>query len=229
MRVTQEPGQRGSLKWVQRLINHHAELIDDPLRAALRLADGDAIEWVSPLASDGYAEYRDGAALERLGVTLPKRKLEDFWPARGPQWDALARTRSGKAILVEAKAHVRELISGASAATDPVARGKIDAALTATRQHLGAEVGTDRWMSPFYQYANRLAHLHPLRDLNGIDAHLVFLYFLNDPEMDGPQGVREWEAALVVLHSALGIPRRLDGVHDVFVDVAKLVEAPLSA
>jgi len=39
------------------------------------------------------------------------------------------------------------------------------------------------WHAPFYQHANRLAHLHYLRGLNGLDAYLVFIYFADAPDV----------------------------------------------
>ncbi len=32
-----------------------------------------------------------GTFLDILGINLTKTKLKNFWPARGPQWDALGR------------------------------------------------------------------------------------------------------------------------------------------
>lgn len=55
-----------------------------------------------------------------------------------------------------------------------------------TKHFLQAEPGCD-WTERFYQYANRLAFLYFLREVNGIEAYLVFLYFLNDPHHDGPK------------------------------------------
>ena len=86
-----------------------------------------------------------------------------------------------------------------------------------------AKPGCD-WSKRFYQYANRLANLYFLRELNGIDAYLVFVNFLNDPDLDGPLSEREWRAAIKVLHEALGVRGKLPGkyVIDVFVDVGEL-------
>jgi len=50
---------------------------------------------------------------------------------------------------------------------------------------------SDNWTQSLYQYANRLAHLYLLRELNGIPAFLVFAYFVDDQEMHGPTTVRE--------------------------------------
>ena len=43
-----------------------------------------------------------------------------------------------------------------------------------------------------------------MRELNGIDACLVLVNFLNDPDLDGPHTEREWRSAIKVLHEELG-------------------------
>jgi len=70
----------------------------------------------------------------------------------------------------------------------------------------------------------RLAHLYFLKEQNGIDAYLVFVYCLNDPDLDGPKSEREWRAAIKVMHEALGIRGKVTEkyVIDVFVDVGEL-------
>ena len=58
------------------------------------------------MKGDAYAEYSDGAFLKRVCVEPSVKSLSDFWPKRGPQWDALATFGDGGVILVEAKAYV---------------------------------------------------------------------------------------------------------------------------
>lgn len=79
----------------------------------------------------------------------------------------------------------------------------------------------------FYQYANRLAHHYLLRQVNELPSHLVFLYFTNASEMQGPQSPAEWHGAIHLLHAVLGLGReiRRPGVHDVFLDVTALQSA----
>jgi len=76
----------------------------------------------------------------------------------------------------------------------------------------------------FDQYANRLAHHYFLRKLNGVQAALVFLYFTNATEMQGPTSELEWKGAVRLIHSVLGIPADLKsfGVFEAFVDVSDL-------
>jgi hypothetical protein len=70
------------------------------------------------------------------------------------------------------------------------------------------------------QYANRLAHAYFLNRCNDIPTRLVFLYFVGDADVDGPLSRREWDAAIAVLHEALGIRGRVpDYVPDAFIDV----------
>lgn len=210
--VPQPKGTRGSLRWIQHFVNENPMALDSAIGIG-------PIKWRSPLACDHYAEYRDSAALELLKVELPRRSLASFWPARGPQWDALGRAASGEAILVEAKAHVPEILSPgcqASAASLP----RIRTSLAETAEGVGAQRGAVDWSQRFYQYTNRLAHAYLFNVLNGVPALLVFLYFIGDREMDGPETRHEWEAALAVLHEALGLRGRMPRyAKDVFVDV----------
>lgn len=60
-------------------------------------------------------------------------------------------------------------------------------------------------MTCFYQYANRLAYLYPLPELNNLPAHLVFLYFMHDEDMSGPKAQAEWEAAIQLQELFLGV------------------------
>jgi len=208
-------GTKGSLRWIQFLVNEHPDVLTRS--TGLR-----SVEWCSPRADDEYAEYRDQAFLDRLGVTVKKRTLADFWPSRGPQWDALGRAASGEAVLVEAKAHVAELLSAPMQAGDASA-GQIRQSLSETASALGATPGTD-WSQRFYQYGNRLAHAWFLAEANALPVRLAFVYFVGDAEMDGPSSRREWEAALMVLHEALGLRGRIPRyVTEAFIDVRSVV------
>jgi hypothetical protein len=113
MRVPQlKEKPRGSQKWIQDLINACPELLNVRIREKVASLSEREICWVSPLRQDDFAEYRDAAFLTRLNLKDFSKKLCQFWPQNGPQWDALGRTSDGKAfILVEAKANVPELVS----------------------------------------------------------------------------------------------------------------------
>jgi len=81
------------------------------------------------------------------------------------------------------------------------------------------------WSGQYYQYANRLAHLYLLRELNKIPTYLIFVYFLNDVEVQGPTSRAEWQDMIRVLHTHLGLQEhhKLSAyVLDVFIDVNEL-------
>jgi hypothetical protein len=202
-RVPQPQGARGSLKWIQRAVNSRPDLLDREIVSTL--ADSGAVEWLSPRAEDDYAEYRDKAFLNRIGYPELSDRLSEFWPRRGPQWDALGKTTRGTVLLVEAKAHVGEICSPGSGAGGE-ARLMIERALASAASHMVARPKAP-WIDTFYQLANRLAHLHFLR-VNGVDAWLVLVNFIDDEEMNGPRGVAEWQAAYQVVHHVMGIPMR---------------------
>lgn len=198
---------KGSLKWIRHSVNIQQHLLDDEIRRHFGLLNLKPLDWVSPLSNDDYAEYSDRAFLDLLGVELIRTPLEDFWPERGPNWDALARSRVDppQVFLVEAKAHTGELKSVGCGAESTDAKKKIDAALHKTQMFLDVSSSDGSWTGEYYQYANRLAHLYLLRELNDIDAYLVYVCFLNDEQMRGPKTAGKWEVALSDLHRDLGI------------------------
>ncbi|MHB0963188.1 MAG: hypothetical protein ACYC5V_08280 [Gemmatimonadaceae bacterium] len=213
--------KRGSQKWIQLAVNEHPEVLGRALQIAGALAPRATVTWVSPLA-DGYAEYRDEAFLEKLGVELSTRPLSSFWPARGPVWDGLGRTSNDEYLLIEAKAHIAEMVSPASKASS-ASLAKIELALKETRAALAPRTSIS-WSGTFYQITNRLAHLYLLRTLNRVNARLVFLYFVGDSDIGGPATHQEWEGAIRVTEAYLGIGRhKLSSfVHHAFIHVGDL-------
>lgn len=126
MRVAQPIGERGSLRWIQTAVNRCPSVLFEALPDTLK-AKGE-IEWLSPLEDDEFAEYRDAAFLRCVGTPELAADLSKFWPAKGPQWDALGRMPGGDILLVEAKAHVDEMCCLPSKAS-PRSLRQIDDAL----------------------------------------------------------------------------------------------------
>jgi hypothetical protein len=220
-RFPQPQAKKGSQKWIQELVNDNPRILNSKIWSTLNFPEKEDIQWLSPLRSDDYAEYRDQAFLNLLNVKLEKIPLMKFWSKGGPQWDALGKTSTGKLLLVEAKSHISELTSELRA-EDESSRKKIQRSLEETKRYLSSRVHVD-WSQCFYQYTNRIAHLYLLRK-NNVPAHLIFVYFLNDIEMDGPTTFYEWEGAIKLLKSHLGIGRhRLQKfITDVYIDVRAL-------
>ena len=220
MRVMQPEGNRGSLKWIQRLVTLRPGICDVQLCAQGALLNRGTLEWLSPNRDDDWAEYRDAAFLRRIGHLELIEALNQFWPQRGPQWDGLARDTSGAIYLFEAKAHTGEMTSNCQAS--PKSRARIETAVSDTKVAFGAAPDAD-WLIGYYQYANRLAHLHFLRRA-GVNAWLVFLYFINDAEMRGPNSEEAWNDHLELVHRQLGLPdtAAIPGVVNVFIDATNL-------
>lgn len=219
-RYAQPVGTKGSLKWIQRFAGDPAHLTD-AVRAAGDLGADWTAEWVSPLEVDDWAEYRDAGFLQRVGRADLVGDLSQFWPVGGPQWDGLGRTNTGGIVLLEAKAHLSELASSCGAGGNSLR--VIREALNATKARYRIPLEYD-WLSGFYQYANRLAHLGFLQE-RGVEAIMAFIYFYGDEESGGPSSVEEWKDGLVPIYEHLGLrPHTIEGVVDVFVPVAILDE-----
>ena len=206
-------GSRGML---QRLINARPEILQDALVESGLPVDR-PIHWTSPLFSEDFRMYRDKAFLDRLNVQLQHRPLRDFWPARGPRWGGLGRCGS-QVLLVEAATSM-EAFDTACQASSAASFSRIDRALAETRDFLGAT--PDRgWTTSYYRFANRLAHLYLLRNLNGIDAKLVLVHF-HDTNTLEPTG--SW---LDTMASRLGLPHPSNWIQahvkEVFIDAAPL-------
>ena len=219
-RRLQRAKPRGSQRWLQIAVNRCPSIIDSAIRSAGVCLD-DPIVWASPLESDDFAEYMDAAFLNRLGVRLDQRRLADFWPRSGPRWDALARS-GDSVLLIEAKANIRELNSSPCGA-QPDSLVKIRNALEEVKVFLDVNSETD-WTRCFYQYANRLAHLYLLRELNGWDAFLVFVYFVDD-QTTVPATQSAWHGAIALAEAHLGLPKSnwvSRYVKDVYIDTADL-------
>lgn len=220
-RFIQDNNTHGSQKDLQILINEKKGLLDKELSGFLNKDIN--ITWKSPLKTDQFAEYRDDEFLKILNldsrIVVP---LEEFWPKRGPQWDALGLDNK-TVFLVEAKAHVPEIVSPPTGA-GPESKSRIIDSFAEVKEYLNVNNNID-WTGTFYQYTNRIAHLYYLRVLNGIDAYLVNLYFLNDKSVDGPSTKEEWQGAITVIKQYLGIPKnhKLDKyMLDAFVDTKDL-------
>ena len=220
----QGKGCKGSLKWIQRLVNERPELLGRELRQRFGISSSVEFAWRSPLNGKGFAEYRDEAFLKAIGRSELAEKLAGFWPRRGPQWDALGALSDGTALLVEAKAHIPELISHGSA-RNPESIAQIQKAFRRTKRGLGVK-SKNPWETPFYQYANRIAHLHFLKGICSTKALLVFVDFIGDSEMDGPESPEEWRGATDLIHVYLGIQNNpISGsIAHVCIDVGELAE-----
>ena len=211
---------KGSRRWLQIAVDRAPELLDEALRRAGAIDADDSVLWKSPLASDQFTEYKDAKVLWHLGVNnLRRRSLEEFWPRRGPVWDALGRSRRERLILVEAKAHIPEAASQECKASEASLK-RIRRSLEKARRFYAPRSKAD-WSACLYQYANRLAFQYFFAHVNGLPTRLVFLDFYNAVDVDGPKSEAEWRGATRLIHALLGLPADLTkhGVFHAYVDV----------
>jgi hypothetical protein len=216
----------GSQRLLQLAVNHRPELLLSALRKCGAMGRRESLRWVSPLLAENHCEYRDSAVLEKLGVTqLIRKPLTEFWPARGCVWDALGVAAESRPILVEAKAHIPEAATPGTRASEK-SRALIESSLAQARRYFAPRSKAE-WSGLFYQYANRLAYQFYFRSLNGVESSLVFLYFTNAVDMDGPATEEEWHGASRLIHAVLGLPADLSsfGVYHAFVDARQLADA----
>ena len=217
----------GSQRWLQVAVNRKPQLLLSALQRSGAIGPRVSVTWRSPREDDDFREYRDRKALDKAGIANAnlKKPLEQFWPPRGPVWDALGITSEGHPLFIEAKAHIPEAASPATRAS-AASRDLIDRSLGEARRFY-APRATASWSNLFYQYANRLAHQYFLRQVNDVSSTLVFLYFLNADDMLGPMSEEEWHGAVRLIHAVLGVPKDLRsyGVFDTFLDTRLLQDA----
>jgi len=219
---------RKSQLWIQELVNEFPNTLNDQLASCFGNDDLRDVRWVSPIKPK-YTEYREDF-LNIFGIELTRTPLQDFWPRRGPRWDAIGLIR-GEAgmpkplafVLVEAKAHIAEADSPKTyAAGDRLEL--IRHSLDQTKKALHIATTVD-WSDKYYQYTNRLAFWHLLRNLNGIETYLVNVYFTNAPDVERSADENQWKCAVRRIHAQLGIPVGAlpnDSIGDCFIDASKL-------
>jgi hypothetical protein len=212
---------RGSQLQVRLYVNEQPDALSAAVLDQMPdLADRAAsLEWRAPLAPE-YKEPRDGAFLASVDREDLAGSLREFWPARGPVWDALAVVHlvgGGCGVLLcEGKSHPGEIYGGGTKARER-SRTRIAEALGATQDWLGIPRAPERWMDPLrsaqsgyssvYQSANRYAHLYWLREIAGVEAWLCHLLFVDDPT-HGATSRECWDKKLPEIEQDLGLHGR---------------------
>ncbi len=122
--------------------------------------------------------------------SLNYRKLSDFWPRRGPVWDASAENHFGRTYPCGGQSAHRERLASPETKASLTSLELIqrslaehDGSMPRKPRQNGREALDD-------QYANRLALHFLFRKLNRLPSHLVFLYFINANDVNGP--ARSW-------------------------------------
>jgi hypothetical protein len=204
-------------EYINRFPQHLNAEIERLLPAKARPA-GEHVQWLSPLDSIRYRISPSADFLRAAGLSGQQPGLLDRrWSQLGPCWDAVGLFSRGKGrprgvLLVEAKSQLEE-IEGSCCRVPAGSIPVIMETFRETRQWLEA-LETQDWSGSLYRMANRLAHLHLLRNRLDVPAWLVQVYFLNDPA--GPASRADWLPVIAGAQARLGLCRRPPFSLDVF-------------
>jgi hypothetical protein len=171
------------------------------------------IQWLSPLTSENFKEYQ----LNQIAEKIPHIKLNQidwsFWPTRQPQWDAIGIAPDDTLVIVEAKAHISEFLSGGCNSEDPNNRYLIESKIKSV-------LGTDEvWMNQYYQTANRMVFLNELINL-GFKVMLIYLCFVNDVSYIPEDKDTVWDIKLKEMYDQHPMPEKLKPFYKyVFIDI----------
>lgn len=219
----------GSRLQLQDYVNDHSSTISRAIIDRIRLGSSASIQWVSPLASDNYREYRDSDFLSLVGLKGASASLRAFWPNNGPCWDALGiiQDPTGELdnvpVLVEAKSYRSEVYGNGCKAENPRSVNLIGKALDEAKRFFGADLTSD-WMGCLYQSGNRLAHLYFFLQHLHRSAWLVNVYFADDPI--GPTSIGQWEAENSKVRDALGLHSTIPNFLEIFLPAIAKSIAP---
>jgi len=198
----------GSEWHLLRYLGYHRKAFDEAVCGA---TGADSVEWLDfPCVPGRRFPEEEWQGLDFLPEDhLARREWLHFWPQTGnvQNWDAVGVVRVGGAsewLLVEAKAHLDEVRSSCRAA-EKGGLLMIRAALEETKAAVGADESRD-WLSPYYQYANRLAALYFLTK-HDVPARVLFVYFVGDIHQNHvcPRTSDEWERPLREMYDHLGL------------------------
>jgi len=205
----------GSEWHLLRYLGYHRACLSEHI---LRHIGGQSLTWLDfRFLPPNKSNKHDGEhiGIDFLGDTHVREAWRSFWPQSGnsQNWDAVSEIRVNSQqewLLVEAKAHLGELKSRCGA-SNPISIDRINAALSQTiSSFCDSPRSVERWLEPYYQYANRLAMLHFLMKEYDppIPARLLFIYFFGDQRPDSaicPQTTAEWESDIKAMEHHLGI------------------------
>jgi hypothetical protein len=209
------------------LLNYLGYHRQELTRFAAQAVGCTSIEWHDfPIDKTGKeAEWK---GVDFLPANHPARKSwGEFWPQTGnvQNWDAIGRLSGLETddwVLVEAKAHEQEIESTCKA--KPIGGlGKITQEFERVINAMGLSVPVENWLSPYYQYANRVSALWRLRH-HGVPARLLFVYFTGEdmPGRSCPKNPSEWQASLDKMYRHLGLIEQSDlekHIHKLFLPV----------
>jgi len=213
----------GSEWHLLRYLGYHRDYLQNSI---LQITGGSHIQWLDcPFSTVNQTLHHDQEwqGIEFIDDANVQKKWDAFWPQTGnpPNWDAVGKLLGSNGeewLLIEAKAHLEEVRSSC-AASNPKSKTMINDAFLATQESFGSKVQITNWLSPYYQFCNRLSVLHFLMHENKphIPARLIFIYFYGDKNGNQkcPQNSGEWDSAIQDMYDAVGLDKKSDLFHRV--------------
>lgn len=167
-------GLKGSKYWLQNFVNDPdlARVLNNKIQE--KLPEVGSIEWLSPLKSMGYKEFKV------KDIPFDSHPDLTFWPSNGPSWDAIGKGNDGITLLVEAKAHKDETKSKCRA-SDTNSINLIKKTMKETHDAISPKhtYKESVWYEEFYRLGNRLSFLKKLRQ-QGLPVVLLLINFIGD-------------------------------------------------
>ncbi len=201
--------------------------------------NGDKIHWLDfPYTSTNrpLLDDREFVGIEFIDNDVVKTSWKNFWPQTGrtQNWDGIAQvTINGQKewLLIEAKAHIGEVQSSCGA-TSPKSIAKIRKAFEETSFAFENQTRPiDNWLSPYYQYSNRLSMLYFLMNkcTPTIPTRLLFVYFYgeNMQRRECPQNKEDWQPTINEIQSQLGINKNCalgKRIHHLFLPISPFAQ-----
>ncbi|MGL4908977.1 MAG: hypothetical protein ACRC9X_02435 [Bacteroidales bacterium] len=226
----------GSEYQLLRYLGHHRNELNKTIAEQTKL-NGE-LNWLdfpknnSTLSLDGEHKNIDflKCHLEDLEYERLKNNWNKYWSPTGtpPNWDGIIIHKvndSNEWIIVEAKAHLKELES----TTESADNENIQNAFIKTQKNFG--VSNNNWFGKYYQLANRLAFINFLLE-NNIKASLLYIYFINGynkrilrdgkketVEKKSVESIDIWKEALNKEYNELGLNEEAQKyISNVFID-----------
>lgn len=179
----------GSEWQLLRMLGHHREYFYKELRSQIGLSPDAEIHWLDygwdSTTVSGDKEYKKREFFKEIPEiftpeVMSKFKEDEFGAKLNQNWDGIFWVDK-TVYIVEAKAHLKEIISDCQSDT-PESLLDIEEYFRKTREDEDFEISSDNdWKKTYYQMANRIAFLKLLK-CHHIDAKLVNIYFLNGYE-----------------------------------------------
>jgi hypothetical protein len=230
MRSLEKP--YGSEWHLLRYLGRHRDRLNERVAAVV---GGAQIRWKDFRWRAGGGDYFNGpirdAEWKQLDflpeATAARQAWAAFWPQGGnvQNWDAVGAANvngQDEWLLVEAKSHTAELSTQCGAAAHGGLQ-QITDAMTAAKAAFNVEPEYN-WLTPYFQFCNRLAVLYFLTAVHNIAARLVFVYFCGDtfPSRNCPVNEQAWQPTLANLQTTVGLTGQSNleqPVHKLFLPV----------